>query len=194
MSTSRRHAGLSLIEVVIFIVVLGIAIAGLALLYNQVTRASVDPLIRKQALALATSLLEEVELQPFTVCDPDDASVYTATTPPPAGCATFEGIGPEGETRYANPRFDNVSDYHGFSMGAGVTAPNDSIQTVDGTAIPALSDYRLTVGITAIDANELGATIPASEALRITVAAVHVPTGVGVTLQGYRVRYAPNSP
>ena len=41
MSNSRER-GLSLIEVVVFIVVLGIALAGMAVLYNQLTLASVD--------------------------------------------------------------------------------------------------------------------------------------------------------
>src|SRR3954470_9892401 len=90
--TSRSHAGMSLIEVVVFIVVLGIGIAGTLVLFNQVTRASVDPMIRKQALALASSMLEEVELKAFTYCDPDDATVYTAVNA--AACATQEVSGP----------------------------------------------------------------------------------------------------
>jgi MSHA pilin protein MshD len=184
---------MSLIEVVVFIIVLGIAFAGLTILYNQVSKTSVDPMIRKQALALASSLLEEVELQAYTVCDPDDSSVYTATTPPPAGCATFEGIGVEGgETRYGNPRFDNVSDYDNFRMGR--LQPDPDIKTADGTLIGALADYSVVVSVAQIAANELGASIPDTEGLRIRVTATHVPTGTSVTLQGYRVRYAPNSP
>lgn len=193
MSSRRSSTGFSLIEVVVFIVVLGIAFVGMLLLYSSTTRASVDPLIRKQALALATSLLEEIELRAFTICDPDDPSVYTATTPPPAGCTTFEVIGVEGgETRYADPRFDNVSDYHDFKMGSGQT--DADIKTADGTIIGALSNYSVTVTVAAIGANELGASIPATEALSIIVIATHVPTGTSVSLQGYRTRYAPNSP
>ena len=82
---SRRQAGFSLLEAVIFIVVLGIGIAGMAILYNQLTVASVDPLVRKQALAIANSLMEEIQLRPFTFCDPDDPLVYTETLP--TGCS-----------------------------------------------------------------------------------------------------------
>ncbi len=107
MSIRRRSTGFSLIEVVVFIVVLGIAFVGMLVLYNRVTSASVDPMVRKQALAIASSLLEEIELRAHTFCDPDDPNVYTATST--AGCTIIEAIGPEaGETRYSVPRFDNV--------------------------------------------------------------------------------------
>ena len=85
-SAPRRARGLSLIELVVFIVVLAVGVTGVALLFNQMTRSSVDPVVRKQALAIANSLLEEVELQPFTYCDPDDPAVRTAASA--AACAT----------------------------------------------------------------------------------------------------------
>ena len=193
MRSKDRQGGFSLIEVVVFIVVLGIAFVGMAILYNRVTTASVDPMVRKQALAIASSLLEEIELRAFTFCDPDDPNVYTATGPPPTGCTTVEGIGTEGgETRYSVPRFDNVSDYDNFKMGSGQTDPD--IKTAAGTTIPDLANYSVSVTVAQIAASELGADVPATEALRITVTATHVPTGTNVTLQGYRVRYAPNSP
>jgi MSHA pilin protein MshD len=181
---------MSLIEVVIFIVVLGIGFTGLLVLYNQVTRASVDPLVRKQALAIAASLLEEIELRSFTYCDPDDANVFTAAGP--GACTTAEGPGPEGETRYGPAFFDNVSDYHNFSMGFGQVDPN--IRTIDGTAIPDLADYSVVVAVQNLAGGELPAVASSADGLRISVTAAHVPTGVTVVLQGYRLRYAPNSP
>lgn len=190
MSNSRQ-AGLSLIELAVFIVVMGIGFAAMLLLFGQYTRSSVDPLLRKQALAIASTLLEEVQLQPFTYCDPGDANVHTATGSPGGGCATDEGIGTEGaESRYGALFFDNVSDYDGFSMAAG------TIRTIDDpTPIALLADYSVSVSVSTIGANELGALVATtSDALRISVTATHVPTGTAVTLQGYRLRYAPNSP
>ena len=186
MSARRRSLGLSLIEVVVFIVVLGIGIAGTVTLYGQLTVASVDPLVRKQALAVATSLLEEIQLRGFTFCDPDDPNVYTAPVPP---CTTAEAIGPEaGETRYVDPRFDNVNDYHGFSMAGA------NIRDVTDTVIPGLTAYSVAVSVAEISAGELGADVTiTADALRITVA-VSGPAGVNVSLQGYRLRYAPNTP
>src|SRR5258707_4329020 len=119
MSNRPRSRGLSLIELVVFIVVLGMGFGATLVIYNQVVTGSVDPIVRKQVLPIETSLLEEIELRGFTYCDPDDANVYTATST--AGCATTAEIamGPDaGETTRA--LFDNVNDYHGFQMLSGI--------------------------------------------------------------------------
>lgn len=196
MSSSRQR-GLSLIEVVVFIVVLGIAIAGMAIIYNQVTLASVDPLVRKQVMAIANSLMEEIQLRPFTFCDPDDPLVFTETSS--VGCSSpaqreSPTIGPEaGETRYADPRFDNVNDYNGFSMLG-------SIQDIYNIPITGLTGYSAQVAIAEASADfAAGGGVPLNEALRITItvtapATFTGPAKVSVVLQGYRLRYAPNSP
>ena len=57
--------GISLIELIMFIVIIGVAVAGILLVMNRVTGHSADTLVRKQALAAAESLLEEVQLQDF---------------------------------------------------------------------------------------------------------------------------------
>lgn len=184
MSSSVRSRGLSLIEVVVFMVVVSIGIAGIVMLYNQLTVASVDPLVRKQALAVAASVMEEIQLKGFTTCDPDDANFYTHPSP---ACTTLEAIGPEaGEGRYAEPRFDNVNDYHGFTMSGA------SIRDATGANIPELGAYAVTVTV-ANAGGDFPDVADASDALRITVA-VTGPAGVSVSLQGYRLRYAPSTP
>lgn len=186
MCNKRRTRGLSLLELVIFIVVLGVGFAGVLVLYNQATKSSVDPVVRKQVLAVANSLLEEIELRGFTYCDPDDANVYTATSAVvgAGGCAaTIEAMGPEaGET--ARSQFDNVNDYNGFTMTSG-------IQDITGTTISGLNDYK----VTSVSVTNAGGTfsLPADDVLLVSLT-VTGPTDVSVTLQGYRFRYAPNSP
>ena len=77
---SRLHKarGLSLVELVVFIVIVSAAVAGIIGVIDVTTRSSVDPMIHKQALAIAEAVLEEVQLQPFTYCDPDDPGAATA--------------------------------------------------------------------------------------------------------------------
>jgi MSHA pilin protein MshD len=58
MSTSasrphRRQSGLTLVELVIFIVIVSIAVVGVLQVISLTTRHSVDPQTRKQALAIA---------------------------------------------------------------------------------------------------------------------------------------------
>ncbi|HXZ96588.1 MAG TPA: type II secretion system protein [Burkholderiales bacterium] len=187
---SRQH-GLTLIELVLFILIVSVSIAGIFLVLYKSIRTGSDPVVRKQAIAIAESLLEEVELMPFTYCDTNDANVLTATGAfvGAGGCAaTVQGIGPQaGETRYSSTTpFDNVGDYSGFDTN---TASPSGICDITGTCNSALGNYRAQVTV-AQDPN-LG-SIAQTEALRITVT-VTGPGNTSVTLDGYRTRYAPNT-
>ena len=174
--------GLTMIELVIFMVVVSAALAGVLRVFMQATSASADPALARQALAVAESLLEEVQLMPFTFCDGDDANVATATST--AGCAgVAEGIGAEaGEGRYATPQFDHVNDYHGFAM-AGIT-------DLTNTAVAGLAGYSASVTVAAAGLGSI--TAASGDALRITVT-VTGPGSTSITLDGYRTRYAPNA-
>jgi len=177
-----RH-GLSLIELLIFIGIVSVALAALVRVFVQVTVASADPLVQRQALAIAESLLEEVQLMPFTFCDSEDANVETATSP--AGCAgTAEAPGPEaGETRTGLPSFDHVNDYHGLTLAGGIT-------DLTGTAVAGLGAYSASVSVAAAALHTLSAA--SGDALKISVT-VNGPGGVSLTLVGYRSRHAPNA-
>ncbi len=177
-----RQSGFTLVEAVIFIAVVAVGISGVLLAINVATRDSVDPLIHKQAVAIAESMLQEIESMPFTFCDPDDPAVSTAANP--AGCATQEGIGPEGETRAGATPFDNVNDYAGYD-----TAADGGIKDVTGTPVAGLGAYRARVAVAAVALGDI--TQASGDALQITVT-VTGPTNVTVTLDGYRTRYAPN--
>ncbi|MDD5058404.1 MAG: type II secretion system protein [Sideroxydans sp.] len=179
-----KQSGISLVELIIFIVIVSVGLTGILLVMNVVTRGSADPLIHKQALAIAESLLEEVELKHFTFCDPDDANAATAAGP--GGCATTpEALGPETiagvtETRTGagvNGNFDNVNDYNGFSM--------TPVVDINGTA--AVTGYTADVAVTPTILN----AIPAAASLLITVTVTG--HGEAVVLEGYRTRYAPNA-
>jgi MSHA pilin protein MshD len=180
----RRPAGrgLTLVELLIFIVVVSAALSGVLSVFVQATLKSADPVQRRQALAIAESLLEEVQLMPYTFCDGDDPNVETATST--AGCANgADAIGPEsGENRFATPQFDHVNDYHGYSM--------NGIVDITNTAVPGLSGYGARVAVAAADLGSI--TAASGDALRITVT-VTAPNGSTVALDGYRSRHAPNA-
>ena len=177
----RAH-GLTMIELIVFMVVVSAALAGVLRVFMQATAASADPALARQALAVAESLLEEAQLMPFTFCDGDDANVSTAAST--AGCAgVADAIGAEpGEGRSATPQFDHVNDYHGFAM-AGISDITDA-------AVTGLSGYSASVTVAASALGTL--TAPSGDALRITVT-VTGPGSTRVTLDGYRARYAPNA-
>lgn len=171
-----------MIELIVFMLVVSAALAGVLRVFIQATAASADPALVRQALAVAESLLEEVQLMPFTFCDGDDAKVSTATST--ADCAgVADAVGPEaGEGRYATPQFDHVNDHHGLSM-AGIT-------DITHTAVTGLSGYSASVTVAA---SALGSiTSDSGDALRITVT-VTAPGSTRITLDGYRSRYAPNA-
>ena len=176
---------MSLVELILFIIIVGVAVAGLLLVFSVTTRASADPLIQKQMLAIAEALMEEVQAKPFTYCDPDDANAATALNT--AGCAAaVENLGPEAETRYsATDPFDNVNDYNGFDTS---TAVPPGIADLSGTVIGALGAYSATI---AVAGAALGG-IAAAESLLITVTVTRSGTD-SLTLESYRTRYAPNA-
>lgn len=167
-----------------FIVIVSIALAGVIGVLNLNTSHSADPMVRKQAMAIAESLLEEIELKPFTFCDPDDPNAATATNPGagPGGCTIPEPNG--GESRGSNPMFDNVIDYNGFVM--------NPITDISGAAIPTLAGYSANVAVKPAALCAGAVCAPAGESLLISVT-VNGPGGFSVMVEGYRTRYAPNT-
>lgn len=73
----RQQRGLTLIELVMFIVIVSVGIAGILTVMNQVVRSSADPMIAKQAVAFADAVLEEVLSKPFA--DPDGVAAKEAS-------------------------------------------------------------------------------------------------------------------
>lgn len=88
----RIHSGLTLIELVIFIVVVSIGLVGILSVMNVTSMHSADPMVRKQAIAIAESLLEEIMVKDFS--DPDGVTV----------------------TEASRDLYDDVDDYAGFSI------------------------------------------------------------------------------
>lgn len=138
---SLNQTGISLIELVIFIVILSVALTSITLLYINTTRYSADPLIRIRSVELAQSTLEEILLKS-----------YDHSTPVGGGCVRF----PSGSSRCpvsnvaatsqtaatlaaeegsANRTlFNDVDDYHNISYcgvgGVADAACTDTCKTI----------------------------------------------------------------
>ncbi len=91
----KRHAGFTLIELIIFIVVVGVGLTGILLVMNTVVKSSADPMARKQTIAIAESLLEEILLKEY-----DN----------PVG----------GYSGAVRAQFDDVGDYAGYTTTTGI--------------------------------------------------------------------------
>lgn len=225
MSISRpnRQRGLSLIELIMFMVIMGVAAAAIMQVINLSARDSADPIRRKQAMLIAEAYMEEMQLARFTACDPADANASTATNAQVAAVATdtsrcasaagVENLGPEAGN--ARP-FDNINDYVPQGSTLGVAQRAFAVAGVDrdvagaalgvdagGTKLgnSALSAITTTVALNAVPslgpaglAVSSDATPLGMNALRITITTTY---GTGpndvITLDGYRTRYAPNS-
>lgn len=113
-----HQTGVTLIELILFIVIVGIAVAAVLQVYAVTARANADPLLRRQSLAIAQALMEEIS--------------YKAAANPPGGFA--------GPYTPANRwLFDDVVDYSGFSMAG--------IADLTNVPISGLENYQLGVAV-----------------------------------------------
>ena len=150
--------GISLIELIMFIVIISIAVSGILLVMNRVAGSSADALLRKQSLAIAESLLEEIELQ-----------AMSGVTPNPGAPANAP-----------RANFDNVFNYAGYNTTAGI------LDFSTNAAVPGLASYNVRPAVAVIAVTPWGGlVIPAGSAVAITVS-VTDPAGGVVSLTGYR--------
>jgi MSHA pilin protein MshD len=201
----RRQNGLTMIELIVFIVVVGIAVVGVMGLLSYTARNSVDPLLRKQALAIAEGLLEEVELARFTYCDPNDAAAETAGSAAigPGTCTSIvENVGPEPATATyaANARpYDNVNDYvSAFGVAQRAFDVDGVLADASGNKFgerAQLRAYQATLVITPEALNGIASSSDplTMDVLRISVNVSYNGGRDAVTLEGYRTRHSPTA-
>jgi MSHA pilin protein MshD len=171
--------GFTLIELVITIVILGIGVAAFTQLMNASTIASIDPMVRQQAHAIAQSYLEEIMLNSF--CDPNLATDCPAYCTGSNICSTCGGSASPApaETR---PEFDDVCDYNGVSDNGAVNQ--------FGTAIPALASYNVAVTVDDSGVTLSGLNSGNGEVVRVDVNVTHdTYPDLDVTLSAYRANY-----
>ena len=152
--------GVTLIELTLAIVVIGIALAGTLLVMRSTTSHSADPMILHQGIAIAEAYVEEIFLKPFY--DPD--------------LGAGGGTCPAAEA--SRDLYDNVCDYNGLNdVGA---------EDQDGNVIAGLERY--TVDVTVDTTSTLNTLAGSTIVIRIDVQVTH-PDTEDFTLSAYRTNY-----
>jgi MSHA pilin protein MshD len=169
MRSPRRGAhGVTLIEVIVFILIVSLAVVAIVNLLGMSTANSADPLVYRQNLAVGESLVQEIDAIAYHQKDPYNPSGANDAIGPEAGEARSGSVLP----------FDNPNDYSGYAE-TGITTP-------DGTAISALSTYSASV----LASQQAMGNIPASDGLLVAVK-VTGPNGQPVIIYSFRAMYAP---
>lgn len=137
-----QQLGASLIELIMFIMIVSTALAGILLVMNTTTGGSANPLLRKQAIAAAYSLLEEIELQDFTSV----SGVTVAVTQANRASA-----------------YHIVSDYNNFAT-SGIFQVTDA-----ASASAVLANYNASVAVSGVVLNGIPAA--SSVQIDVTVTA-----------------------
>jgi MSHA pilin protein MshD len=181
---------MTLVELIVSILIVGVAMGGILSAFGVALRHNADPLVRKQALAIAESLMEEVSSRAYTDLDLHNPEAVIPNV-----------IGPEGgtgETRIsATTGFDNVDDYDGYSQTNVVT-------DAAGNALPLVGNYSTCVTVQNPPAAIAG--VPPDQMLLIgihvfgpgsqvfggdcSVSAMAAASPL-VRLNGYRMKYDP---
>ncbi len=117
--SNRRQGGFNLLEILVAIVVIGVAVAGVVSAFSVSARSSADPFVRKQLLVVAEEIMEEIQLKPYT-------SAQAKVT---NGCA--------------RSGYYQVADYNGYS-----TSALGYICDVDGLKLNELDGYVVSVTVT----------------------------------------------
>lgn len=191
---NQRQRGLTMIELIVFIIIVGIAVAGVLQVLVVSTKFSADPQMRKQALSLAEGLLEEVELARFSYCDANDPAATTAISTADCDPTLVEkaGLEPDNAVR----PYGNINDYVS-TYGVEQAMP---LTDVNGSALlpPSVTGFTAFLTVTPETLGPPGSTIGTSsttdpantDVLRVRVR-VHYAND-DIVLDGYRTRYAPN--
>ena len=129
---NRRMAGVTLVELIIAIVIIGAALGGLVAAFTRANLASADPLVAQQALAIAETTMEEVMLKTFDALDGArhaPSAVVDVNGDPIASLDRYKV-----EVRVEQPGVDGVPAITGVPAGQArriqviVTGPGEPMQ------------------------------------------------------------------
>ncbi|MBW4936495.1 prepilin-type N-terminal cleavage/methylation domain-containing protein [Marinobacter sp. F4206] len=160
----RKQKGATLVELIITIVIISIAIAGVVGAFALISGRSADPLNETRAVALAQLYIDEILSKKY-----DEQTPQGGVPRYSGGC----NIGSDGETRAA---FDDVDDYEGLMDKPPASALG---------AITGYSGFSVDVSVSCAG-GEVG--LPASQAKRIDVL-ISAPDNRSFLFSAYRANF-----
>ncbi len=165
-----RMSGFTLIELIMYILIVGVALTGVLSSFQTATAHSSDPMLRKQAMTVAEMMMEQILAKSFQN-DPSDFSNSSST----AGCTPTTTITCRTNTPADLPNYNDVADYSGWSQNA--------VYQQDGTLNAVLgSSYNVAVTVGSVALNG----VPVVRQISVTVSGGSFDP---VTLVGYRAPY-----
>ncbi|MDZ7924269.1 MAG: prepilin-type N-terminal cleavage/methylation domain-containing protein [Marinagarivorans sp.] len=145
-SARAKQQGLTLIEVVVFIVVISIGLTLLVKSVGQNLNTSADPILRLKALEKGQALLDEILARQY------DENTPTSGIP---ACDSNDGVACAGIL--ADGDFDDVGDYNGYSDTSDSGYSLSTTVQFAGTelGLAASAAKRITVVVTTPDGKSL---------------------------------------
>jgi len=172
---ARRQSGFSLIETILVIVLLGVAVAGMAAMFLNNVSKSHEPYLRQRALAVANAFMDEILRKRWDDNSPlgggcvNTGTALCASGPAPAGIGNEEA---------ARADWDDIDDFNAIS---NQSPPQDS----SGSDMPGYEGFTVSVTV-----SQPGAWngVPAADVKRIEVQ-VTSNNGETISLSAWRVNF-----
>ncbi len=182
MRGSIRQLGFTMIETVMFIVVIGIALSVVVMQFRQSIGHSHEPYVRQRGIALMNAYMDEIVRKRWNECTPVGGGwIDTVASICPDG-SSIPGIGPDGENR---SQFDDIDDYHGVSDSPPQFP--DQTDPVDGQSpMPGYDGFSVSVSVSQPGSAWNG--VPAIDVRHITVT-VTTPAAETFSIHAYRLNF-----
>ena len=148
----EKNLGVTLIETLVFMVVVSIALGALVKVFSSAVSDSVDPVVRTRALEIAQAQLDEILSRKF------DENTPSGGVP---ACNSTAGIPCAGIV--ADTDFDDVGDFH--FMPPDTSHPN---HTVSVTVVEAGDELSSVVGNANARRITVTVTVPGSSNIQLS--------------------------
>ncbi len=209
MRTYNQHKGFSLIETIIFILIIAIALSSIIGVFIYTSRHSADSMLSLRTVELSQALMDEILSKAYDENTPsgggcvDGFASTNCTSGTTAQALVAGNFGTNaGESRN---NFDDIDDYHNIAYcGAGVTTPDASCSggcttLSDETGADISADYAgysvcIRIAFAGTEMNNVvtttgsAITISANDAKRIDLI-LSDPLGARMTFSSYKANY-----